>query len=91
MEWIAINQARLKTGPRPAQYLEDGEMAEALERGERDDFRRERSGHKAWRKGNPFIFLLDLIFPLLCINSFPNPSEFRFLDTFIYLHLVILI
>ena len=25
-----------KLGPRPAQYLEDGEMAEVLERGERE-------------------------------------------------------
>ncbi|WZZ78140.1 hypothetical protein YC2023_098712 [Brassica napus] len=29
------------------------------ERRERADFRRERGGHKAWRKGNPFLFLVD--------------------------------
>ena len=42
MEWIAINQARSKISPRPTQYLEDGEMAEALERGEREPTSGER-------------------------------------------------
>ena len=31
-----------RPGPRPAQYLEDGEMAEALERGEREPTSGER-------------------------------------------------
>ncbi|KAF3503264.1 hypothetical protein F2Q69_00041207 [Brassica cretica] len=29
------------------------------ERRERADFRREKGGHKAWRKENPFLFLID--------------------------------
>ena len=77
-----------RPGPRPAQYLEDGGTAEAQrEERERADFRREKDGHKAWRKGNPFLFLVDVIFPLLCISSFPNPNEFRFQILSIYLHL----
>ena len=88
MEWIAINQVRSKTGPIPKRWR-DGRSPR--ERRERADFRRERGGHKAWRKGNPFLFLVDVIFPLLCISSFPNPSEFRFWILFIYLYLVILI
>jgi len=80
-----------RPGPRPVQYLEDGETAEALERREREPTLGERDGHKAWRKGKPFLFLVDVIFPLLCISSFPNPSVFRFWILSIYLHLVILI
>ena len=35
-----------RPGPRPAQYLEDGETAEALERGEREPTSKERKAAK---------------------------------------------
>ncbi|KAF2598034.1 hypothetical protein F2Q68_00009543 [Brassica cretica] len=33
--------------------------SKSRERRERADFKRENGGHKAWRKGNIFLFLLD--------------------------------
>ncbi|XP_048622400.1 uncharacterized protein LOC106387655 isoform X1 [Brassica napus] len=79
---------RPKTGPIPRRWRDGRSLRE---RRERANFRREKGGHKTWRKGNSFLFLVDVIFPLLCISSFPNHSEFSFWILFIYLHLVILI
>ena len=59
MEWIVINQARSKTSPIPRRWR-DGQSPR--ERREKTDFMGERGDHKAWRKGNSFIFLVDVIF-----------------------------
>ena len=73
MEWIVINQARPKTGPRPAQYIEDRErFGNPREERERADFRRERGGHKLGEKGTLFLFLVDGIFPFMYLVVFLN-------------------
>ena len=88
--WSGLTLTR--SGPRPAQYLEDGETGEALERGEREPTLGEReTATKLGEKETLSFFLIDVIFPLLCSSSFPNPIGFRFWILSIYLYLVIII
>ena len=78
MEWIAINQVRPKTGPIPRRWRDGRSPREGRERA---DFRRERGGHKAWRKGK-FLKLRFKVGPM----HWP-PLSLSFLDAVLVLGL----